>query len=539
MSIELSELIRSNRWIIAASIFFIIWKFFLIGILWDGRTVAPEPDDSYEYIARIAAVSECQHGLFCPYTGVSMYDHSGFAYLSYGLIFGLIGKAFSLKPEFAFHFSFYIGTIILAIVLPLFLSSFTKRKSLIALCIVFLAFYHGTGESHGFFWVVPSFYFVTFFFFLFWFITTEQRHSSIYVAVIPLSILYAFMHPISIYLVFFFPLYLFAYYIFTNNFSLIEIKKVLIILFVVLGSASLQSLYLTHASQINYYGLGSSILQARQVVGEFVHEEGDTAYFKYNVTSTDNVNLLASRINTLQVTYFRYIIPHWIMILPFTLMLFVLFIRHKFQLLVFYFSAFFFFIVATFLHEFGFRSAIILWPATYVVAAFSFYYIYTFILDQLTGSLLFVGRLFAILLFALFCSLNGIFSIGYNLNVNERYNYRLNDSFTTALLERMAPGDHIGLNGILARTHAGSKLFLEGKVASTSSHPRFIARIDQSAERRVDQQLSFIRKLSLETAHRMGLLTHNPKPAERDILAPIEGYHLDSRFGDITIFERN
>lgn len=539
MSISPSEFLRTNRWIIAASIFFIIWKFFLIGILWDGRSIAPEPDDSYEYIARIAAVSECQSGLFCPYTGVSMYDHSGFAYLSYGLVFGLIGKAFSLTPENTFYLSFYLGTIILAIALPFFLYAFTQRRSLIALSIIFLAFYHGTGESHGFFWVVPSFYSVVLFFILFRFITSKQLQLGTYLLVSLLAITYAFTHPISIYLVFFFPLYLGVHFYFTKNYSSLEVKKVLFVLIVVLGSAGIQSLYLAQASQLNYYGIGSSINQARQVMDDFTRVNGSQYHFNYNVVQTEARGLLASRIDTLHATYFRYILPHWIIIFPFILSLWMLQYRREFRLLAFYLSSFFFFIVATLFHEFGFRSAIILWPATYLIGAFTFYHVYSSLPNQLSGATLHFWRFISISLLILFFVLNSIFSIGYNLNVNERDNFQIDESFIPSLLERMGPNDHIGLNGILARTQAGSKLFLDRKASAYSSRPRFIARIDQTTEHKMNEQLSFIRKISLKTAYGMGILSHNAEPAEHDKLPRIDGYHLDSQFGDITVFERN
>lgn len=538
MYTDLSEFIRLNKWIIAASIFFIVWKFFLIGILWDDRLIAPEPDDSYEYIARIAAISECHDGLICPYTGVSMYDHSGFAYLSYGLIFGLIGKIFSLSPEKTFYLSFYIGTTILAIVLPFFLSAFTQRRSLVALSVIFLAFYHGTGESHGFFWIVPSFYTVVLFFLIFRLVTSTKQRLSTYAVIIAVSIIYTFMHPISIYLVFLLPLYLYIHFFFSRKYSSLEIKKVLLVLFVVLGSASIQSFYLAHISQLNYYGFSGSMFQARQAISAFTHEE-TSYYFNYSVTKKDNTSFLKNRIDTLQITYFRYILPHWIMIFPFMFMLWILYFYRKFQLLALYLSTFFFFITATLFHQFGFRSAIILWPVTYITAAFSFHFIYTSLSDRLSGIILSSGKFITIMLFLIFCAINGIFSIGYNLNLNERNNFLLDESFVPYLLERMTASDHIGLSGVLARTPSGSKLFLDKKTSSYLSQPRFIARIGQVAEHKTNMKLSFIRKISLETAYSMGILSHDTKPIEHGMLLPIEGYHLDSRFGDITIFERN
>lgn len=533
------EFLRKNQWIILASIFFIIWKLFLVGILWEGRSVAPEPDDSYEYIARIAAVSDCHSDLFCPYAGVSMADHSGFAYLSYGLIFGLIGKIFSLAPEKTFHLGFYLGTLLLALILPFFLASFTSRRPLIALSILFLAFYHGTGESHGFFWVVPSFFSLILFFILYRFITNKDQQPSSYCIATIFSVIYAFMHPISIYLIFFFPIYLAISFYFTKKYSVSEIRRTLFVIFIVLGSASIQSQYLARTSQQNYYGLGSSLEQTRQIINDFTHDGRSGYRPEYNVVEIGEVSFFTTRIATLNATYFRYILPHWIMIFPFILALWILYFRHEFRLLTFYLSALLFFVTATLFHEFGFRSAIILWPATYILAAFSIGHTYALIKERSPGTLQRIGKFLVIIFIIIFFLINALFSIGYNLNVNSRNNFEIDESFTTSLLSRMEQNDHIGLDVVLVRTRAGSKLFLNGKVSPQSNQPRFIARIDRPAKDKTGNHLSFVRKISSEAAYRLGILPRDTKPKQNDMLLPIEGYHLDSRFGDISIFEKN
>lgn len=536
---EFLNLLKKNQWVVAASIFFILWKFFLVGILWSDRSIAPEPDDSYEYIARIASVSECQNGIFCEYTGVSMRDHSGFAYLSYGLIFGIVGKIFGLAPEKTFHLSFYLGTALLAIILPIFLSSLTQRRSLISLSIIFLAFYHGTGESHGFFWVVPSFYLTALFIVLFHFITSSHSKVANYIIAALVSITYVFMHPMSIYIAFLFPLYLCTHFYLTKTYSTIEIKKVAFILLIVFGSAGAQSIYLAHVSQLNYYGFSNSIFQARLAIDNLSHDGSDRSLFSYNIAPTKEGSFFASRIDALQATYFRYIFPHWIAILPFSIALWILYFRRVFRLLALYLSAFFFFITATLLNEFGFRSAIILWPITYLVAAFTLYHTYSWFQERSVPMLQYLGKSLVFLFTICFFALNGIFSISYNLNVSDRNNFQIDENFFNSLLSRMNSNDSIGLNGILARTPTGSDLFLSGKVTSLPNQPRFIARLDSSPDQQTNNKLPHFRAISLKIGHELGIVSRENKTLERDMLPPIEGYHLDSRFGDVVVFERN
>jgi len=120
--------------------FFILWKFFLIHILWQDRSFPPEPDDSYNYISQIAAIADCKGFHFCSYPGVSMGDSTGFVYLSYRLFFGWLAKITQLSSQTIYHFGFYLGTLFLAFTLYPFnfyhvvYSSYLRRPLLLHRC---------------------------------------------------------------------------------------------------------------------------------------------------------------------------------------------------------------------------------------------------------------------------------------------------------------------------------------------------------------------------------------------------------------------
>jgi hypothetical protein len=159
------EYVHKEKWFLAAILFFIVWKFFLISVLWQDRTIPPEPDDSYNYLTQIASIAECTiEG--CSSTNITLQNSSGFNYLTYRVFFGAIGNITNLPIQTVYYLSFYFGIIFLISILIPFLKSFSQNRLLIAWSIFFLSFYHGFGETHGFFWVVPSFYFVVFFFVL-------------------------------------------------------------------------------------------------------------------------------------------------------------------------------------------------------------------------------------------------------------------------------------------------------------------------------------------------------------------------------------
>lgn len=537
---------RKNSWIIAAIVFFVIFKFWLIGVMWDGRSIPPEPDDTYQYVAHIASVIDCPSIIFCPYPGVSMSDHTGVTYLSYRTLLGLVGTITGYSPEAIFKASFYAGTVLLAIVLIAFVSSFTKDKKLIAWSLLFLSFYHGTGESHGFFWVVPSFFSMLLFFILVVFIERKGwKNPFHWWLMIPIVFLYVFSHPISEYLVLILPLYGLIRFFITRKKDWELWKKIIYVLALVFLAYLLQSEYLTFISQKNYYGVQESIIQARSAVSNLLPASDKLAESTeqspeswYSITASKYMGFLGQRVNTLNAVYFRWIFPHWLATLPFVLVLWILYKEKQYPLLSLYFSSFFFFIIATFLNEFGFRSAIILWPLTYLMYGMGSWYV----LGYLKEVRLAIPRYILVSFFGVgimgFFLLNTLFAFVFNSNINERNNYFIDESFSTYLIKHSSPETTISLPSDAIRTKGGATVFFRNGQASLSEHPDYIVLRDQQESMNINTDRdSWWNQLVSSITSLFGFRQANQDQPRKSEVP--QGYFLEKKFGPMKIYRKN
>lgn len=541
---DIQRILKEHRWLFFAAIFFVLWKFFLIGILWSDRSIPPEPDDSYEYVAHIASVSHCDSGITCPYPSVSFSDHSGFSYLSYRLLLGGIGRIFDIPPETLYHFGFFLGTILLLPVLIMFLRSLTPNKHLVAWSVFFLALYHGTGETHGFFWVVPSFFSALLFFLLFSLVSGKQALSRKFLFYTgTATIAFVFSHPMSVYITLILPLFALTFCALSRHIDKMLIQKILIVVSISILASLGQGQYLKQKSQINYYGINQSMQQTRESIENIIFpdtakERTPKAYvLGYSVTRHIDAGLFRQRLETLRVTYFRYIAPHWLALLPFLVALWILWKKQEYHVISLYVSSLVFFVVATFFHEFGFRSAIILWPMTFVLFAFASWHGFSFVLNIqnriLRKTLLFVG-VFGIITFFV---ANAILGLVFNINANARNHYPLDESFSEYLLKKTSPRDTINLSPVLTRTSGGSKLYFRNAFVPISKGPKYFALIDPSSKtRKLQEKSSSLRALARPVTRLFGIPLEDPPPLVSPEIPT--GYILDAEFGVIKIYRK-
>jgi len=187
--------IKSNKWILLSSLFFIGWKFFLISVLFDHEWSRGE--EAQTYIYHINSIIKCPSLFSCEEFLSSFNDYFGFEHLSYRLFFGSIGQLLNIKAVDVFHLSFYIGILILLPSLIIFLKNIETDKKLIAFLLFFLALYNG-GRYHGFWWIVPGFFAVLLIFVIFAIILGNYKHWKIILLVlIPLGL---YTHTIFLYL---------------------------------------------------------------------------------------------------------------------------------------------------------------------------------------------------------------------------------------------------------------------------------------------------------------------------------------------------
>lgn len=182
--------------IVAALGFFIAYRFLITATLWNGRSIPPEPDDSYTYIS--AARSIIEQGEAIPDT-ISLPKTSSerTKALPYSLTLAALSTVTGLTVEQVYHLTFYLGTVVLAFVLFVLLRLLTQRETLAAVLLVLLALFNGEGGYHGFFWVVPSFFSLIGFFWITALLLAPYRHAVLLLAISIPS--FALVHPFGAY----------------------------------------------------------------------------------------------------------------------------------------------------------------------------------------------------------------------------------------------------------------------------------------------------------------------------------------------------
>lgn len=425
---RLIEKAKENRWLILAILFFIVWKFFLIHTLWHDRALPPEPDDSYNYITQIVSIAQCSDE-YCP-TAISLQNSSGFVYLFYRLPFGLLAKITHLSSEAIYHLSFYIGTILLAFFLPFFLRTFSTNKKVVAWSVFFLSFYHGFGETHGFYWVVPSFFLILLFLLLLTFIIQEKKEVN-YWLLGGITLVYTFSHPISIFLISVLPLYLIFLNFFTQRISIISWKRTSFVISILLFAS-----FVSHHSLINKapnedsYSFQAVIDKAQSSLNNpsshevaQIKKESRFTFITTSSVFSKHYIFFEKKINTLSRVYFHWLFPSWIFIIPFLMVFFILIYKQQLELIALYLASFFFFIITTTLDPLGYRTGILLWLITYILFAFSSWYGFEIIQEKTKGVFkkIFLG--IYLLLISIFLSLNAILAFLFNENINVRNDY--------------------------------------------------------------------------------------------------------------------
>ena len=410
---NIREMVKANRWIILASIFFVVWKFALISILWNGRVIPPSPDDSFIYILHIDSVIKCNSLVSCDNSLFTFNNYSGFEHLSYRLFFGVIGKIFSLSAETVYYLSFFIGTVLLVPVLILFLHSINSDKRLIAISLFVLALYNGSGSYHGFFWVVPSFFaFLSFLLILSIILDESVRHwKLILLFLIPVSLQ---IHTLSIYFITTLPIFFLFYCIFSKTIDKKILAKVVFTVIVSLISYSAVSYYLERVSTGNPYGIETFSVEALQNYTEAAKQTASVSHNPSLLMRLQNFLPSISGWEDIVNNYFKWIFPHWIFFIAFAVCFGILFYNKQHKLLALYCSA----LALTFASSIninGVRSLIFIWPITFIIYAYSAWFFYQFLIKKVVNK----GTSFLLRsAFFLFCILFVLINLGYSFFEN-------------------------------------------------------------------------------------------------------------------------
>lgn len=144
--------------VIIAIVFFILMRLNTIDQIWSNRLLPPEPDDSFAYVAGIKSIGDTGQYLFDFKHIWSWNNNDHIIYLPWKTVLLFVHFFGDLNYFDVYQMNFYFGIILLPFILLYFLKIIETDKIFWFIAFIFLAFYNGTGEYHGFFWVVPSFF---------------------------------------------------------------------------------------------------------------------------------------------------------------------------------------------------------------------------------------------------------------------------------------------------------------------------------------------------------------------------------------------
>lgn len=340
---SLPLLINNNKYLIIAFVFFLSYRFFFTWLLFNGRNVPPEPDDSYFYLSTATRLINPQ-------------SFEDFRLLPFSLWLNLISLATGQSMEKAYEINFYLGAIIMFFVLYYLLKKVEVSKIKRLFLIVIMSLYSGSGSYHGFYWVVPSFYQLGLFFILLTFILLGEKQN--FKKIFLFSLLFIFIHPTSIFISTIFLIYAVLTYLINKNFFN-KIKHNLIFLFI----------FLT-ISYFGYYLLGRP----------FSHSESPESFESISKLISNflqgNINFQA--LPTIQKEYFSIFFFHPLSTIAFFLMFVFVYLEKKVQLLILYLSTLLLVTISTIL-PYGWRTLSLLWPITFLIIGYSLIGLYGFL----------------------------------------------------------------------------------------------------------------------------------------------------------------
>lgn len=319
-------------------VIFITYKFFFTWLLWQGRGVPPEPDDSYFYLA------SASH-LMSPQT------FEEFRLLPFSIWLNILTFFTGGNLESAYRLNFYIGPIIMFLALFYFLSKLEVSRIIRLFLIVILTLYSGSGAYHGFYWVVPSFYQLAVFFTLAGFLV--QKKVIPFWKILFGSIAFIFIHPTSILISTVFFVYLALLFFIKRDTAIIKNAAQLAI-----------SISVAFAT---YYLLGTALPPS-----------GSPQSFQSNFSLI--AEFLQGKLEpvSLQVIiseYFAILFFHPLSTIAYLCVLFLVYLSKQFKLLMLYFSTMVLVIVSSFI-PYGSRTLAFLWPLTFIIIGYAIVELY-------------------------------------------------------------------------------------------------------------------------------------------------------------------
>lgn len=418
--IEVFSYFRRNKFTTLSLIILILWKLFLVDVIWSGRATPPEADDSYVYLANIESVRRCDSLLFCADNLYPLTSPVGYDRLTYRLFLGSLGRLLNLSTFDTYKISFYLGSPFLAIGLLLFIKSFKIGDKQTAFYLIIMALFHGTGAYHGFYWVVPSFYSLTIFLYVFSIVNRGSNKWYLFLLLlIPLGV---YTHLMFFYLLAILPLYALIFSVISKRFDSHLFNRTVIALLIGLISYVPSELYLHLNSKPYSYGIVSNINSISSYFGSNRLKTETTGVVKLTF---GDYSLNFYSLSMIYDQYIRYFVKYWPVGMGFIFLGYYAFRHRSYQIISLYFSSLIFLGLSS-INQFGYRSLIFVWPLTFLVyGAGSYYFIYEQFLKQRKAV-----SLFAIICTILFGLLNVTYSYLLNKDINDSHAWDVDPKIT-------------------------------------------------------------------------------------------------------------
>lgn len=365
--------LKTNAWLFIALGFFIVWKFFLVSLLWDDRQILPVPDDALVYAAHLDGTINCPNFFSCNDRAINMDVFSGYDHLSYRLIFGSIAKAFHWDVFETFHYSFYIGTILLGLALFFFCKKLHPQAPFLSAFTLFVfTLFNGSGAFHGFYWIVPSFLAFLFFILLAGILVAENERFP-WVVAGGITILGVFTHILFLYSLLIFGFYWLFYSLLTRKIQFQLFRKIAF-LFIVAGMVYFPVEY-------HYYQkgvpspYGPSEIATTLVKDVEVENKSILTSLQESLVLPENLFVGWQKINN---NYFKWVFYNFSSYFAFFISLTVLLYFKQYKILGLYFGSLTLTLFSS-LHIYGDRSLLFLWPLTFLFFGSGVWFLWKFI----------------------------------------------------------------------------------------------------------------------------------------------------------------
>lgn len=139
-------------------IIFILFRWYVIDLSWEGISTPPALDDSLSYIARIRVIGDTGSYFYDLKYIWSWYRNDHLTFLPWSTSLALVKLLSNSSYLDVFKTNFYFGIVILSFTILNMLKVLERDRIFWVTAFSFLTLYNGSGYYHGFFWVVPSFY---------------------------------------------------------------------------------------------------------------------------------------------------------------------------------------------------------------------------------------------------------------------------------------------------------------------------------------------------------------------------------------------